>query len=101
GGWGGGGGGVGGVGGGGGGGAGAGGVANLGGGKVGRGGGQRADGVGAPVAVLVDAGHRQGVKRLDEQRPQARHESGQVGAHLPGDAGGPEEAVIGRIGGHA
>ena len=42
------------------------------------GGGEPADRVLAPVAVLVDAGHRERVQRLDQQRPQPGDRRGQV-----------------------
>ena len=51
-------------------------------------------GIPAPAAVLVDTGQRQRMQRLHQQRPQARHRRGQVRAHPPGDAAGPEEAVV-------
>ena len=61
---------------------------------VGRGGREPADRIRPPVAVLVDAGHRQRVQRLQQQRTQPRDRRGQVGADPPGYARGPEEPVV-------
>jgi len=59
-----------------------------------HGGGEPADGIPAPATVLIDTGHRQRVQRVHQQGPQGRHRRGQVSAHPPGDAGGPEKAVV-------
>ena len=63
-------------------------------GEVCHGNGEPADRIPAPAAVLIDTGHRQRMQRLQQQGPQARHRRGQVSAHPPGDAGGPEKAVV-------
>ena len=63
-------------------------------GEVRHGGGEPADGIAAPATVLIDVGHRQRMQRLHQQGPQAGHRRGQVSAHPPGDAGGPEKTVV-------
>ena len=68
---------------------------------VGGGGREPAGRVVPPLAVLVDAGHGQRVQRLQQQRPQPGDGRRQVGVQSPGDAARAEEAVVGRIGGHA
>jgi hypothetical protein len=63
-------------------------------GQVRRGGGEPADGIPAPAAVLIDTSHRQRMQRLHQQGPQSGHRRGQVSAHPPGNAAGPEKAII-------
>ena len=66
-----------------------------------RGGGEPVARVVAPVAVLVDAGHGEGVQRLQQQRAQPGDRAGQVRVQPPRHAARPEEAVVGRLDGNA
>ncbi len=68
---------------------------------VGGGGGEAGGRVVAPVAVLVDAGHRERVQRLQQQRPQRGDRRRQVRVQPPRDAVRAEEAVVGGVDGDA
>ena len=70
-------------------------VAVGGGQHVGGGGGEPARRVVTPLAVLVDAGHRERVQRLQQQRPEPGDRHGQVRVQPPGDTARAEEAVVG------